>query len=107
MNAAAAAVLVVALAAAIRAVAHSTDGAGPAPSQFDQALEPPELPTGRIERLARLERLVAVSRAGELDSGLREELEAVAAEPAARPARPAPELGPGSLEAFVRWLEER
>jgi hypothetical protein len=107
VNAVAAAVLLLGLAAAVRAIARTTRRGG-AESAFERALEPPGPSTREVAQLSRLERAIAESRAGELHSGLRDQLLDIADERLRRRDRRelAREPAAGSLEEYVSWLEE-
>lgn len=107
MNPVAAAVLLLGLAAAVHAIA-GTSRRGGAESAFERALEPTGPSARGVPQLERLERAIAESRAGELDSGLRDQLLDIADERLRRRDRRelAREPAAGSLEEYVSWLEE-
>jgi hypothetical protein len=107
VNAIAVALVLVALAAAVHAIARAGGPTG-APSAFERAFDADDSAALRIDQLAHLERLVASSRAGEIDPALRDELEAISAERQGwgRGVTRAPQLDPTSMDDYVRWLEE-
>lgn len=107
MNAVGGALVLVALAAAVRAIARASAPTASV-SALERALEVAAQPATRIDHLAQLERLVTNSRQGDIDSRLRDELKELAAERQrmARSALGPPRLDGDSIDDYVRWLEE-